>query len=247
VDYCYFVGVHSYAFAAAVDPTGAGAQNIAPTAYTQFPPSDVARFAHMPAGNLAVLSAGKGNCSDHGAPGLVALGTLTFGSTPAPALDPARPAVALESFAVDSLGRFIGLTGPGEWTGDYPPPGKIIRLLPNGDFDPSFGSNGGLPLKKFGEESVNGLVVDSKNRPVVGGELSDGHKFAFVRLGTKGKIDHSFGKGGWVEVGVGPHTSGALEAMAADPQGRIVAAGRVTSSALKTGEGVFLTRILPGS
>src|SRR6185312_8912463 len=64
VDYCYYTGVQAHAFVAAIDPAGAATQSIAPTAYTQFEPSDVSEFAPMPGGNLAVLSGGSGTCSN---------------------------------------------------------------------------------------------------------------------------------------------------------------------------------------
>ena len=241
VDYCYFTGVQAHAFAAAIDPAGPATQSIAPTAYTQFEPSDVTVFAAMPGGNLAVLSGGSGSCSNRGAPGPLTLSTLDFGSTPAPALDPARPRILISSLAVDGQGRFLGLESP--YSNPFEAPSqwwKLMRLLPNGDFDPAFGSNGGVPLKKFGEESVGALIVGAKERPVVAGGDS---KFRLVRLGTKGKVDHSFGRHGSVEVGFGNGTKATPSAMTVDSKGRILVAGRVTSTALKSGEGIGLTRV----
>jgi uncharacterized delta-60 repeat protein len=242
VDYCYFTGVQSYAFAAAIDPAGLATQSIAPTGYTQFQQSDVTDFAPMPGSNLAVLSNGSGACSNRGSIELPTLSALSFGSSPAPALDPARPRPSLGALAVDARGRFLGLEGTAVFPFDgTTPPWKLVRLLPNGDFDPGFGSAGGVPLKKFGDESVGGVVVGANERAVVaGGET----RFRLVRFGTKGKIDHSFGSHGWVEVGFGKGSKASPAALTVDAKGRLLAAGRVTSPTLKTGEGIGLTRIL---
>jgi hypothetical protein len=101
-----------------------------------------------------------------------------------------------------------------------------------------------VPLTKLGAEGVDGLAIDAEQRPIVGGGES---KFRVARFGTKGKIDKSFGDQGWVEVGFGPGSKATLDALSIDPENRIVAVGRVTSGALKTGVGVGLIRIRPGS
>jgi uncharacterized delta-60 repeat protein len=245
VEYCYWIGVQAHAFATPIDPAGPAVQTVSPTTYTQFPHSDVTAFAPMPGGNLAVVSGGNRYCSSRGTAEFPTLSTLTFGTNPAPTLDPARPAHSLGSLAVDSQGRFLGLEGTEILeTEGLPGSTKLIRLLSNGDFDPSFGENGGVPLKKFGEESVGGLVIDSKQRPIVAGGDT---KFRFVRQGTKGKVDKSFGDHGWIEVGFGKGSKASPTGLTIDAKGRILAVGRVTSPALKTGEGICLTRILPGS
>lgn len=241
VDYCYLTGVRAYAFTAAIDPAGPAAQNIPPAGFTQFEGSDVTDLAPMTPGNLAVLSSGSGTCSDRGSPLLPTLSTVTFGGAAVPALDPARPRPALKSLAVDGKGRFLGVEGASPYT---EPPWKLDRLLPSGAFDPAFGSNGGVPLPKFGDEPAGAVVVGANERPVVAGGES---KFRLVRLGTKGKVDHSFGNHGWVEVGFGKGSKASPAALTINPKGRILAVGQVKSPALKTGEGIGLTRILPGS
>jgi hypothetical protein len=241
---CYSLAVGATAFVAPIDPAGAAVQNLAPTAYTEVPQNNVAALAPLPAGNLTALSDDTHVCG-HTLSGTSSLTKLSYGSTPAPALDPSRPQVALSSLAVDGKGRFLGLEGPEVFPFDgTAAPWKLMRLLPNGDFDLSFGFNGGFPLKKFGEEAVGGLAVDSKGRAVVAG---GNRKFRLVRLRTNGTVDHGFGSHGWVEVGFGRGSKASPDAVTIDPKGRIVAAGPVTSSALKTGVGIGLTRILPGS
>ncbi|HKZ13156.1 MAG TPA: hypothetical protein VJL81_04845 [Solirubrobacterales bacterium] len=237
---CYGGAIEALAFVAPIDPAGPAVQNLAPTTYTEVPQSGISDFATMPGGNLAAVSNSSNGCPPRGAPWTTTLSALTYSGSPVPALDPGRPRLVLSSLVVDAMGRFLGLEMPTEssttqgW--------KLDRLLPNGVFDTAFGSNGGVPLKKFGEESVGALVLGAKERPVIAGGDT---KFRLVRLGTKGKIDHSFGDHGWVEVGFGPGTKASPAAMTIDAKGRLLVAGRMTSSALKSGEGIGLSRIQP--
>lgn len=235
--YCRTLALQSSAFVSPIDPGGANFQTLAPTQVQQ---NTVIDFASMPAGNLAVLSNSAPSCGNVGAPFAGTISALTYSSTPAPALDPIRPALSLSTLAVDSYGRFLGLEGPEELPSNgAAPPWKIVRLLPNGDFDTGFGSNGGVPLKKFGEESVGGLVVGADGRQVIAG---GDNSFRLVRLGTKGKVDQSFGSHGWIEVGFGKGSKASPQALTIDAKGRVLAAGPVTSPSLKTGEGIGLTR-----
>jgi hypothetical protein len=200
----------------------------------------------LPDGNLATLSDEAGGCSHGGEANPVALTNYSYGSTAAPALDPARPRLPIRSIALDGRGRMLGLEIYEEddyYGGGRLPPLKLLRLSPDGDIDPSFGSGGGVPLKKFNLESIGGAVADAKNRPVIAG---GDKKFRVLRLGTKGKVDQSFAKHGWLEVGFGAGSTASPEAEAVDAKGRVIVAGWVQSSTLKGGEGIGLIRILPG-
>jgi hypothetical protein len=244
-DYCYPTGIADHAFVAPIAAGGGGSQTLSPSAYTELPEGGVRTLAPLPAGDLAALSSPPSGCDHHGEPGTTTISNLTYGGTPAPALDPDRPPLRLDSLAADGRGRMLGLEGPAALNLDGTSVSwKLMRLLPNGDFDPSFGDSGGLPLKKFGEEEVGGLVVDSKGRVVVGGGE---RQFRLVRIGTTGKTDHGFGKGGWIEVSFGSHSTARLATIGADSKGRLLAAGPVKSSSLKAGAGIGLTRILPGN
>jgi uncharacterized delta-60 repeat protein len=243
-DTCYGGIVPAYGFVAAV-AAGSGSQNLTSTAYTQVPQSSVSALAPMPGGNLAALSDPSKGCGLRGEPWSTTLSSLTYGNPPAPALDPSRPQVSLSSLAVDANGRFLGLEGPEGFPFDgTAPPWKLVRLLPSGDFDTGFGPKGAVYLTKFGEEAVGGVVVGANERPVVAGGDA---RFRLVRVGTKGKIDRGFGKSGWLEVGFGKGSKASPQALTIDAKGRVLAAGPVTSPSLKTGGGVALTRILPGS
>ena len=239
---CFSSGTVGSAFVAPVDPAGASVQNLAPTVWASVPQSQVRDLSPMPDGNIAVLSDGVDGCWR--GPEASTLSVLTYGSRPAPALDPAGPQLYLSSLAVDGRGRFLGIASPptylaggtaGQW--------KLVRLLPDGNYDTSFGSSGGVPLTKFGGKS-EAVVVDAKGRPTVGG--GEG-KFSLIRYDANGKVDHTFAKHSPLKVGFGSGTQATLKAMAIDSKGRILAAGSVTDPALKSGVGVALTRILPGN
>jgi hypothetical protein len=199
----------------------------------------------MPEGNLAALSA-EPPCGSKGEPSPPEQTNLTYGNKPPPTLDPSRPLVSLGSLAFGPQGQMYTLERDSRIhdNAEILLPPVLLRLLPDGDLKTDFGTDGGLPLKKFGGERMGGVVVGPDERPVIAG--GDG-RFRLVRVGTKGKIDQSFGNHGWVEVGFGRDSEASPEAMTVDAGGRVVAAGRVTSPSLKTGEGVGLIRILPGN
>jgi uncharacterized delta-60 repeat protein len=244
--YCYFTGVAAYAFVARIGTAGTGTQTIPTTAWTNVPSERVSALVPTPSGGLAALSQDGVGCELRGSAQSNTASVLSPGPVLAAGLDPNRPQIPnLQStIAVDGQGRMLVAEGPEgiDFTGENHP-WKLIRLLPNGDFDTSFGSNGGMRLLGFGEESVRSIVVDDKGRALVGG---GDHRFRIVRVGTTAKIDHSFGDHGWTETGFGSGTSAELQAMTIDQKGRVVVAGRVHRKSLKTGEGVGLVRFLPG-
>jgi uncharacterized delta-60 repeat protein len=103
----------------------------------------------------------------------------------------------------------------------------VVRLLPNGALDPSFG---GVRLLRVGvrDADLRDLAVDAAGRIVVAGGAVDaqGHRvFAVARLLGSGALDPSF-SGGIVleEVGGAP---GGATTVAVSPSGTIVAGGNV--------------------
>jgi uncharacterized delta-60 repeat protein len=132
--------------------------------------------------------------------------------------------------AVDSQGRII-LAG----NGSGPPPQAIqrgfavVRLLPNGEPDPSFGS-GGIVVTPIGSEApiANAVAIDAQDRIVVAGVTfgSAGQDFAVARYTTSGALDPSFDAGAGIRtIDVAPGTDDAATAVAVDGQGRIVVGG----------------------
>jgi uncharacterized delta-60 repeat protein len=104
-----------------------------------------------------------------------------------------------------------------------------------GDLDTTFG-DGGKVLTDFttraGSESY-ALAAQSDGKFVLAGEAVDSDKslaFGLIRLNADGSPDVSFGIEGRVSTGFGPGEDGA-EAVAIQPDGKIVAAGRTFADA----------------
>jgi uncharacterized delta-60 repeat protein len=107
----------------------------------------------------------------------------------------------------------------------------LARLQPNGDLDASFG-NGGTVTTPFptGDSQALGVALDRQGRIVAaGGAGQPGHSvFALARYLDSGGLDSGFGDNGLVTTPLGDGAA-AAEALAIQPNGRIVAAGRDAS------------------
>ncbi len=123
------------------------------------------------------------------------------------------------------------------------PKGAVVRVLPDGRLDPSFGTNGvstpggelfysqSLALQADGKVLISGL--DGSNPLVV----------PVLRLLPDGTLDPSFGQGGRAELGLlGAEHYGVVDLQLA-PDGAIVGVARVTRDIGCTGALVF--RLLP--
>jgi uncharacterized delta-60 repeat protein len=142
--------------------------------------------------------------------------------------------------AIDSLGRIVvagtATAGTGNDT-DF----AVVRLLPNGDLDAEFDSDGRqtVAFDVVGgtlEDRAAGVVVDAQNRIVVAGTVAaaDAGDFDFgvARLLENGAPDTSFNSTGLVQVGfdLGGANADTASAIAIDSLGRIVVAGTVQIS-----------------
>ena len=136
---------------------------------------------------------------------------------------------------MDSKGRILLTSGVG-----------VTRLLPDGASDPSFGEGGSASLLGIADAD-RVLSTDAKGRVIVGIQKEGSHKLEVARLGTRGVLDRSFGEGGVIRVGFGKGAGAEVDAAGIDSRGRIVVAGSAKGTALATGVGLALTRILPGS
>jgi uncharacterized delta-60 repeat protein len=236
---CYSGGSQPFAFVAPLAESP-GTQVIASGAYSVLTEGGgIGAFATTAGGGVAALSS-PAFCGHF--PGPVSVTTFGPSGQVTPGLEPRRPTfefVRPGAFATDGQGRTVLVNVPEVEVSNRP---VLDRLLPNGGFDPSFGSSGGRPLPAFEDEPASGVAVDAKNRIIVGGGDATFH---LMRFGTKGKTDQSFGKKGSVETSFGKGTDATLEALGIDSKGRILAFGVVADKALKTGEGVALARYLP--
>ena len=117
----------------------------------------------------------------------------------------------------------------------------LSRYLPNGDLDPTFGSNGTVvtPVK-------SGLLVDLALQPdgkilVNGEETTFPSGLLVARYLTNGTLDPAFGNQGIFKSAVSP-SRGYAVALTTDE--KIVSAGNAFNSATQN-QDIFLTRILP--
>jgi uncharacterized delta-60 repeat protein len=97
-----------------------------------------------------------------------------------------------------------------------------------GDLDPSFGTGGTLSFKPQGLDSlVNDVAIQPDGKIVLVGFASG--DFAVVRLNPNGTPDPTFGNGGSVvENAVGTNSEDIADAVAIQPDGKIVVAGAST-------------------
>ncbi len=108
---------------------------------------------------------------------------------------------------------------------------SVVRLLPNGDLDPSFGS-GGVVQTRLGdpsdEDSGKAVLLQGDGRIVVAAtaDLHNSIDFSVVRYLSDGRLDPSFGSNG-VVVTPAPNEQ-RTEAAALLPTGKIVVTGEGT-------------------
>ncbi|WP_330264734.1 calcium-binding protein [Streptomyces griseorubiginosus] len=124
--------------------------------------------------------------------------------------------------AIDPSGRIVaaGYTG-----GDM----AVLRLNADGTPDTTFGGDGTVTANPAGptlQEGGDGraLALQSDGKIVVGGEVgSTRFDFALMRFNPNGSVDTSFDGDGIVRTDFGDYE--AVEALAIQPDGKIVAAG----------------------
>lgn len=106
----------------------------------------------------------------------------------------------------------------------------IIRYLPNGSLDASFGSGGIVTLPAADFASISGVLSVQSNGQIVAltqAEVNNTLKIALIRLNTNGKLDATFGSGGQAIVNL-PAPAGETASpslVLAQPDGKILVAG----------------------
>lgn len=206
----------------------------------------IVAMGFAPSDELVTLDNRRLECGEHEAEYRTMTGRLTEAGDTSPLLDPGRPELTVfPQLAVDPSGRSLVLETSEAWAEDEGP-NVLTRLLPSGAVDTSFGHEGGMPVSgRFANGTwFAGIGVDAKGRPLV---AAGAKGVEVLRLQTDGKADPKFGPKGVVRGGAKGNTEGRPEAIALDGRGRIYVAGWVVDPALKTGDGVQVTRILPGS
>jgi uncharacterized delta-60 repeat protein len=99
----------------------------------------------------------------------------------------------------------------------------LIRYLPTGELDPSFGSDGIVTTRFSADGDLRGLVTQSDGRVVAAGWSYEG--FVVARYLEDGSLDPSFGEGGQVTTTFSSGLHGAA-ALTIQPDGMLVAAGQ---------------------
>lgn len=133
----------------------------------------------------------------------------------------------------------------------------LLRFLPDGRLDPSFGTAGRVwtdlvtlatPLRgevlgdvALGSSSATAVAVQPDGKIVVGGSTQSGAStaFAVLRYLPDGRPDPGFGSGGLSLTDFDPATNDGVAALSILPDGRILAAGAA-------GDGVGLARYTAG-
>jgi uncharacterized delta-60 repeat protein len=135
--------------------------------------------------------------------------------------------IALQSDRTILLGVFAA--GPTK-----NPPDSVVALTPGGDIDQSFGDAGSVSF----EGGINSVAVAAGDKIVVGGyaDLEGESAFAIARRNADGSPDPSFAGGGPVLTRFHAGDGAAVEHVAIAPDGKIIAGGTTSNSALAADE-----------
>lgn len=102
----------------------------------------------------------------------------------------------------------------------------VVRLLPNGQIDTAFGSQGFIVALTA---EVYSLLVDRSGNILLGGQTIQSENFFMARYLSSGAIDDSFGDGGTVNTALAQGGIG-IQAMALDANDKIIAFGGYINS-----------------
>lgn len=145
----------------------------------------------------------------------------------------------------DDVGRALAADGQGRLlmagstSGASSTALMLVRYRPDGDLDRGFGHGGQvvLDLDPTGDDDAYSVAVDPRGRIMLAGE--SGEHFAVTRLLSDGRPDPAFGRGGHVVLA---GRRARAHAIAVQPDGRIVVAGQVRTSAASD---LLVVRLLP--
>ena len=101
----------------------------------------------------------------------------------------------------------------------------LARYNADGTLDTSFGAGGKVTaFVGVGDNLAWALALQPDGKILAGGSGHPG-SFALARFHVDGSLDQSFGSGGKVTTAVGPREEGMINALALQPDGKLVAAG----------------------
>jgi uncharacterized delta-60 repeat protein len=106
----------------------------------------------------------------------------------------------------------------------------LLRYNANGSLDASFGTGGTVAVQAPGGKAIDvrgsGVAVQADGKILAGGEFGDATgqlvNLAALRVNPDGSVDTGYGTGGWATVSF---ASGDVQAIALQPDGRLLLAG----------------------
>lgn len=150
----------------------------------------------------------------------------------------AFPDQSIEALAEDSSGRIVAAGYAGWLDGDTDSYSNLVlvRFLPDGSLDPSFGHGGSKLISIEGSDRLRDVAIDDAGRIIAVGVAEDpitlSYRMVVVRLTAAGKLDDSFsGNGVAYPIGARSATvdsSGSTLGLA--PNGKISVAGASSNS-----------------
>ena len=128
------------------------------------------------------------------------------------------------SVVIQADGKILTISG-------FSSGGRLVRYNANGTPDTSFGSTGEVGV----EISISSAAIQANGKIVAAGytEFGEGSAFAVIRLNGNGSLDATFGGTGTVitPIVTQVYYSSAADAVAIQPDGKIVAVGGVVDRA----------------
>jgi len=102
-----------------------------------------------------------------------------------------------------------------------------LRLMPDGSYDNSFGTNGIVRYDiGSGDDYASALVLQPDGKAIIGGTANNGNdnNFCLIRINEDGSLDPTFGNNGIVITEVSPDNDGIAD-MELQADGKLVVAG----------------------
>lgn len=132
----------------------------------------------------------------------------------------------IEDLAIQRDGRIVAV-GATHNTRTGSTDVALMRYLEDGTLDPSFGEGGKVSTDFGGTDLARAVALQSDGKLVIAGFTTTPSRDVFLvaRYLKDGRLDTSFGTGGWVTLDFGGHIVSLAHGVAIQPNGRIVVAG----------------------